>query len=255
MIALRLSGQDLEIVSKVLEQPALFSALLTHVADAARANWIRLAQTQLNTSRRDYIAGIQPVTEDGPNERVIELVGWLANAVETGLDPYDLRRTLLNERAKVSKATGARYRVIPFRAATPGTVGAVAPAMGNPYARRTAQQRTMAPSTRAFVSDAHSLGKNIYKHAKKLKGNERLPEGLAPKLQPWHSTDIYAGMQRTARAGHAQYTTFRVISDNVQRGWLHPGIEARNLAQQVERNITGMMDAIVTNALKPLSGD
>lgn len=226
-----------EIIPKgVMEMynPKLAEMVLRDIADAARNEWIRVAGKALNTTRRDYLAGIQPV-EFKPGAAVISLVGVLPNAIEEGQAAYDMHETLLGPNVPVSAPgeygkhlsidpktfkTGY-YRAIPFRHATPGTRGAVGTAMGQQYSGHDA------------VEDAEALGKKVYGKAKRLKGTVsepygktayggRLPEGLAPKLKPHHKTDIYAGMIKERKtyekSRQSQYMTFRMISTG-SPGW------------------------------------
>jgi len=132
-----------EIIPKGLMEmynPKLAEMVLRDIADAARNEWIRVAGKALNTTRRDYLAGIQPV-EFKPGAAVISLVGVLPNAIEEGQAAYDMHETLLGPNVPVSAPgeygkhlkidpntfkTGF-YRAIPFRHATPGTRALLGP--------------------------------------------------------------------------------------------------------------------------------
>lgn len=218
---------------------------------AARQKWISLAGERLNSSRRFYIDAIQEI-EFSPESLsgFVALVGDPANSVEQGMDPFDMHSTLLGpnvpvaplgQKGKRPLASGqGYYRAIPFRHQTPGTIGkGGGTPMGSAYEGHPA------------VKSAKKLGNEIYGLAKQLgkatlPGGQkytRLEAGLAPLLKQHHSTDIYAGMVRTEAAyseGVKQtggYFTFRTISDNVAGKWLHPGIEAKNLAAEVEEHV------------------
>lgn len=228
--------------------PKLAEMILRDIADAARAEWIRIAGAELSTTRRDYLMGIQPV-EMKPGMAVISLVGQLPNIIEEGMDAFDMHDTLLGPNVPISPPgefgkhlsidpntfkTGF-YRAIPFRHATPGTTGAVGVEMGKAYTGHDA------------VEDAKALGKKVYGKAKRLKGTVsdpygktvyggRLPEGLAPKLRPHHKTDIYAGMIRERKtyekARQSQYMTFRTISTG-SPGWRRKATTGRFFSEQV----------------------
>ncbi len=228
--------------------PAIVDRIVVDIAEAARNEWLRLAGNELSTTRRDYINGIQQVKSQH-GQSVISLVGALPNAIEQGMDAVDMRDTLLGphvpvvargqrgKHAAVSKSgKWSYYRAIPFRHATPGTTGAVGPAMGSAYGGHDA------------VADAKKLGREVYKAAKKLEATRsasgqkvayggRLPAGLAPKLRPHHATDIYAGMiksQKTyEKATQSQYTTFRTISTANKVGWIRPATQGRFFAKEV----------------------
>jgi hypothetical protein len=247
MVATEISGMENMIPQQLVEllgEDAI-AAILSQIANAARAEWIRLAGKELFTSRRDYINGIQPVAFE-PGQATISLVGELPNIVENGMSQTDMHDTLLGpkvpvvapgERGKHKKKGGGYYRPIPFRHGTPDSGGAVGQPMGRPYGRHSA------------VEDAKALGKSIYNAAKKLtattsepgKGTKwggRLPTGMAPKLKPHHAVDIYAGMVRERKkyksATQSQYTTFRMISTG-SPGWIRPATTGAQLAPQVDK--------------------
>jgi len=259
--------------------PELVPLILDDVAAAARAKWITLAQRQLHSAKRDYIQGIQAVVREGPLSRIIELLGWLPNAVEHGIPAFDLRTTLLKKNAKISwrkagrggGAVGYKYKAIPFRHTAPGGSGETGHVMGERYGPQGAQSRAWAAQGLMSRSEAVKMGKSIYAQARRLEQHERLghydprtkkrttfyirreqkqKESLpVPKLAPWHSTDIFAGMKKERKtyekATQSQYVTFRTISEAVSEGWQHPGINARNLSQQVEQSIQKIANDIV----------
>lgn len=240
-----------ELLLQALADNDVVSAVLEDVMAGARDFWIQLAGQKLNSSRRDYINGIQKVVS-GKKTASISLVGVMPNNVEQGMDAYDMHTTLLGpevpvvpwgsgQKGKHARKDGGYYRVIPFRHQTPDSIG-----QGGGAPMGTAYQGMLGTSAAA------ELGKKIYAEAAKLsatKGKpgkatswgDRLPAGLAPKLKSSHSTDIYSGMVRSSKKykGEEQstYTTFRVISDGVPDKWHHPGIPAANLADEVEKYI------------------
>jgi hypothetical protein len=245
---------------------ALVERILDDLGAAARAKWIRLAQTELSSSKRDYVQGIQEIeAEEGL--RTIRLVGWLPNAVAHGLDAWDLRTTLLNERAKRTQ-DGNLYRPIPFRHGTPGTEESVGTPMGVRYGPQGAHSLAFAAAGIMDKGAAAELGKAVYAQAKRLRGRQSLgartmvPKGKSmvqvPKLAPWHSTDIFAGMQRVQKkyrtATQAHYVTFRTISSRNTTGWIHPGIEARNFAEQVEDHVNQILGDAVHAAVSAAMG-
>lgn len=231
--------------------PGAVNEIVKDIADAARHEWIRIAGEELFTTRRDYLNGIQPVVfKDGT--ATIALVGQLPNLIEDGMDEIDLHDTLLGPKVPIAAGPGrfgkqisldgGFHRAIPFRHGTPGTAGAVGQPMGRPY------------EGSDVVKDAKALGKKVYNKAKKLKATTsdpdkgtayggRLPAGIAPKLRPYHATDIYAGMIRErktyVKATQSQYMTFRTIavdSAGKPKGtspWIRPATPGRHYAKQV----------------------
>jgi len=240
------------------------AAVLDDLATGARAKWIRLASSKLNSSRSDYLEGISEV-EYGNDSRTISLTGWLPNAIEEGIDSFDMRKTLLGDSptskpAKVSKS-GHKYKSIPFRHATPGTKGAVGAAMGSRMGPQGASSLAWGSGGIMSKGQAAKLGNRLYKAAKSLQAGQRLKTSdkrrkgfvQVPKLAPHHSSSIYAGMTRQITSGPARkgaqrqslYTTFRTISEATDTGWIHPGITARRLIPDVEAFARTLIDGAI----------
>lgn len=253
----------------ILDDQGLTNAILDQLAQVARAKWINVARRELSKSRQTYVEGIQQVVIEG-NARVITLTGWLPVAIEEGIAGWDLRETILwntNSKARHPIKGGRSgsvigyYANIPFRHGTPGTSGLAQSPMGSLYGPRAAESLRQGHGLLS-AERAGDFGKEIYKIAKKLRAEnkteslrpekmreksvERLFEAAGgrglPLLKPHHKTSIYAGMTRERKpykkesgktTVHTYYQTFRRISTMNDEGWHHPGIKARNLANQV----------------------
>lgn len=246
-----LSDESIEAGLKLLGDKTIIHAVMQNVMDGARAEWVKLAGSRLESSRRDYLNGIQKV-EIKDFSATVALVGLVPNLVENGMDAFDMHATLLGPdvpvvpwgsgqkgKHEIKDSPGKFYRAIPFRHQTPGSIGQGG---GTP----------MGKAYKGVVDDAAALGKAIHKAAVKLKATTgmpgekpswggRLPEGLAPKLKSTHTTDIYAGMTKMAKgykgATQVTYMTFRMISDNAPEKFLHPGLEGVHLADDVEKYV------------------
>lgn len=224
---------------------AAIHARFQQLCEMARAEWVRLAQTELQATSADYIRGITPVEHLPGNWAQIRLVGWLPNALENGAPPFDMKPGLLaGKHAKVSK-TGARYNIVPFRHGTPGTMG----------------RNVGFPMPITSVSKAGKPGSLVYKSAKGLKASTELPggktswagktgsfgglgrrsmlpvEGGRPAAYTWkHSPyeSMYKIAKTYAKATQAKYMTFRAVSSNSDsNSWWHPGFSAKHFAQRV----------------------
>lgn len=226
--------------------------LLQGLAAAARQRWIALAQANLRTTARDYIAGIQDVEIKNRVAR-IALVGTMPNMVEQGISAFDLRTTLLSMSAKNAKtaADGSRYNTVPFSHGSSGSSG----------------RSAGPPMPRSIQAVAKKLGPSLSRPGGGTKWGEKLQNGpgtpkaaakiLNTKEKPWHWGSTYLGMARQqkqyAKATQNKYMTFRRISSNVRRAdahWLHPGIRARRFAEQVQREIAALAGTLLPSTLK-----
>lgn len=221
---------------------------LTGLGAAARAEWVKLAQAELKSTRRDYVQGIQQ-PEMGSNKVSIALVGQLPNMIEQGWKGGDMRRHLLGPNARNVKTTkdGHKYNVVPFGHGTPGSSGANAgPPMPKPLhnvAKHLAATKSAPKGGKTKWGERLTPEKTTGK-AKKL---------LETKMRPHHTTSVHTGMVRQektyAKATQSKYTTFRTISSRVSRGWIHPGIQPRNLAKKVEKYIVRIAGRILESSL------
>jgi hypothetical protein len=252
-------------------QPEVLAQVAFDVMDAARDFWIKRAGERLHMTSRDYINGIQPV-EMAPGMASVALLGTLPNMVENGAGPFDMHDTLLGpnvpvagpgQKGKHKNAKGGYYRAIPMRHQGPDTAGKGGGApMGSQYFKSL-------PASLAKTLQA-DLGRAVYKKASRLKASTTMPAGTYGPVKPNtpgrlpagtggagllkahptmvggrmtapHSTDIYAGMIKQSKtyaaATQSQYTTFRIISDSVPDKWIHPGMDAVHLADEVQRYI------------------
>lgn len=140
---------------------------------------------------------------------------WLPNALETGLDPYDMKSRLqTSPKAKMSKQ-GMRYMVIPMPAKK-GAQGSMT-IKGQHY--------------QAMIDKA--LTKPVYKAAKTkvmLNGNVTTMEELIskdPETKGMYRTKTYKSAEAMAKGDKpisTQHTIFRVMSEKFPEKWHHPGL-------------------------------
>lgn len=208
--------------------------VLQAAADAARAELIRLAQQNLKTSRRAYIAGIQPVMISG-NTATITLMGKLANMVEWGWGGGDMRFNLIDKNPKANQEK--THAFIPFRHSSTGALG----------------HDTGGPMPGNIHGMASKLGPTLSAPLQPVKWGQRLPAGNATLMKPSHSTDIYAGMYKMQKtyesSSGASYMTFRTISKKSGSGWHHPGIQSRGFFKQVEEYLQQIVPAMIENSI------
>lgn len=232
---------------EAITSPEAINAVLDTVAQGAYAHWVGLVQRKLKgadrQAYRDALTLYAPLGGAQTYQRVIAVTGQRANDIEAGTPAYDMHDTLLGpqipvvqrgtgQKGKLKNAKGGFYRAIPFRHQTPTSNGLHGAPMGSAY------------SGNLGAEAALELGRAVYKAAKKLtpsaggpgqkiRYGSRLPAGLAPKLSPKHTTDIYASMYKQSkvyeRATGSQYVTFRTISTTSGLDkWQHkavPGVD------------------------------
>lgn len=227
--------------------------LLRGVGAVVHQRWVALAQQNLHTTARDYVAGLQPVEVKNRVARVT-LVGVMPNLVEQGMSAFDLRTTLLGLGAKNAKVAkdGSRYNTVPFGHGTPGSGGRN---VGRPMPQPIHTLAKKLAPTLSKPEGGTQWGGRIH-HGMSMSSAARAI--LNTKEKPWHWGSTYLGMvkqQKTyAKATQNKYTTFRRISTNVRRAkehWLHPGIRARKLGERVQREMEPIVKQLLANMPAP----
>ncbi len=104
------SGFSSDMLEQWFEQYT--GRIMDAVATEARDKWIELAeQSGLTVAKEAYVEGIGAIQKPSATERTISLEGFLPNALENGLDPFDMKPGLLQ---------GRNSRVIPILYGKPG---------------------------------------------------------------------------------------------------------------------------------------
>ena len=211
-------------------------SMLETVAELARSELIRLAQAHLHTTRRSYVAGIQPVQING-DTATITLEGKLANMVEWGFAGGDMRPDLIDKNPKSDDSN--MYAFIPFRHSAPGSLG----------------HDTGASMPHAVHDLAQNIGPTLSIPMVGVKWGERLTNVPGVQLKKTHhATNIYENMYKMQKTYEgstgASYMTFRTISKKNTTGWFHPGIEPRGFFDQVAEYLDEIVPAMVESSIQ-----
>lgn len=195
--------------------------------------WTNEANRTLKSSRQEYISNLN-VVDEGFAKGAVVLTGWLPNAVEQGLDAYDMKLGLLNGPNSRPTKSGGRMNVVPF---TFGTPGALEENFSNILpqsvyeAIKSKPQNVVLPgggmSTRPLKEE--EVPQAFREPQKK---SVKLPQAKNAK-EYQHKSSIYVGVRRVQDnvTGQNRYTSFRAVSDNSDpNSWLHPGINESDLA-------------------------
>jgi hypothetical protein len=258
MISVRLKLEELGVNTSLFGEGAIDSmrASVRELAHAAHSEWIRLAQERLHTSRVLYVNALQQRGSfdthkvDGETVYTLSLLGEMANNVEFGMAPFDMKAVrpgwLGGGKAKVSK-TGKKYVTIPFRHPSAASVS-----RGNPRDFY---------SGKALKSSVHrDLVKTVKSYGldRMLRTGNRVIEGPVrrapnrPEIHPY-----MRGLTRVQKAkdsftptgkqrGSSQLLTWRIMSEtSPPDSWLHPGLEAANIRKEVERYVDDEVTKLV----------
>jgi hypothetical protein len=251
---------------------AAAQATIEEIGKMAHQNWVRLAQTELRSSQVDYIRGLQ-----GPNSYVvgdgfvdITLRGWLANAVEQGIQSYDMKAWFLHGPKVKYDKKGRPFIDIVFRHGTPGTSNVFFPEMPQAiydkgkhlYPTLTAPPemgkslKTIRWGGRVSGKLADSIQPAVTMPRRDMLVQQRheLPKRVAMDYK--HAVSLYADMfknskKHSAKGQSSAYFTIRRISLNsFDEAWIHPGIRAKQFAPRIVDMARGWVDDIFKRKLR-----
>ena len=224
----------------------LMGPIVAACAEAAKQEWIREARRSLHTTARAYIEGIQD-PELNKNVAIIRLEGWLPNALEDGLSPFDMKKGLLQgPKARRSKE-GNPYTIVPFGMKSAGAAGPSPPVMpAGVYGR--AKKLEFGQSLKLPIK-WEDLGRKTRKSPNPAKW-----ESYKWKTSPYAGvTKVrkYPGMLPTSKAGQmAGYKTFRVVSSKSDpSSWIHPGFRARGIVDKAAANFESIFPEIINKVM------
>lgn len=211
--------------------------------------WENTAKKDLFKSRDQYINSLR-VDKKGRFTGVAYLdpVTWLANAVEVGAPPFDMKPGMVSSpKAKTGKK-GQKYMSIPFRFATPGAIGnSTAFAGVMPAVIQSAVQKSESKGSRqgAVLSDIPEQYQMPKSHALR---NRLRSTGFTQLKRNTAMTSKYEGLKRSAIG--SGYVNFRVVSENSDPdAFLHPGVKAHNLAEKALGRYESMIPTVVDRSI------
>jgi len=202
------------------------------------------ANEKLETSKDEYLNALSAEIKGDVMIVEIDANNWVANAVEAGSDPFDMKRKhLQSPKARFSKS-GFKYLIIPM-GKDPNQRGP-STTKGQLYQKKLKE-----------VLHKPSLGQSFLKH---------LPNGKIAEMQQVLTADpMMKGLYKTRTFDNAAemkntkkkwgYVLFRIMSDNPKSvgKWEHPGIRPQHILKDTEKwihnNIGDIYESILQEEL------
>ncbi len=206
------------------------------------------AKEKLKSSFPEYMRSVRVSMEDSLLVVELDKDSWLANAVEEGASPFDMRGTILSSsKAKVS-AKGFKYMTIPM---------SISKTKGSEEQHGTDKSQEYQQKLREIVENRPEFGKPKY---------NIMPDGAVSERQGIKSkVDDLTGLFRTRKhssmsslqSGKSRpkwnYVLFRKISDNPELdskdSWKHPGITPVRIFKATEAWLNSEIDNILNELL------
>jgi hypothetical protein len=187
------------------------------------------ARRSLNSSRDNYMSALS--VKMNSHVLVVELdrSNWLANAVESGIGPFDMKEGILKgKNAKVSKK-GYRYASIPIGKDKNSSGGSTE--KGQDFQKKINEVLSNKPNY--GISKYKQLMTGPVIESQKIMNND-------PQLQGFYRTRQFdnreAATSKKSRPSW-QLILFRTVSENPESKalWQHPGVTPKHLMRRVDR--------------------
>jgi hypothetical protein len=205
-----------------------------------------LAGRKLNSTKDVFMSAVKTKTTDHVIVVELDKDNFMANAVESGMDPFNMKEThLKSKKAKTSKA-GYKYMSIPIGKSKddkPGT--------------------DKGKEFQAKIMDVlHKPKFGAVKMKMQMNGSVSVSQLVDPKgtdlggfyrIQEFASVEDFNSKKKPFKTS---FVLFRTISENPnsKSTWNHPGIAPANIFRQTESWITGtldpMLEEFIMNELK-----
>lgn len=185
---------------------------------------IENVESDLNRSAQDYIDAIRINESSNVISVKLDSSSTIANALESGSDPYDMKPYFLNSsKVKYSKE-GVKYMTVPLKWATTSSKG-----VGKGFANK------MSRSVYDEVRKQGSISSNS-KHSKKIFSRNPIvnAEGEVLYKEYKHKASVTQGIKKIPQGGNrSSYYSFRTISENSDpNAFIHKGFQAHNFFEK-----------------------
>ena len=243
-------GKSLENLSDDLVSE--LEAAIGNMANMAFASIQAFAQTDLHSTRQDYLKGLH-FDKLGKNSYLIWLEGDWPNALEEGFSGYDLKDWMLRSEKVVGigPRTGEKW----VQQGKKGNFAHV-PFQKQPFSKVAVSQDMNEAIRKLTAINRQGLEQKFTKMFKDASGNPL--EGRVASVSKVEGFPELAGITKyqyksTNESGkdtfQSHYMVFRTISEG-SGGWQHPGYKGLKAFEDAEKWIDTELDNIINSIVK-----
>jgi len=240
-------GKSIDQIGSDMERN--LQMMVAGIASQTRGKIVREAGQKLQSTREDYIGGVQGPIQVGENVYVIMLEGEMANRVESGWGAFDMKPGLLNGSKSKSTKDGGRYVTVPFRHSPSSKEPTSGKMLGVPKIRT---KGGLIPNPNR-ISDT-ALKQHLQKIVKQYKLNSIIKDAsgnpMTGKVASIKGGNLHSYLQAltkyqalgaSGKVSHSIFMTFRRLSTKSAarnpEGWVNPGYKGVHLFQNAENFI------------------
>lgn len=200
----------------------------------------RLASQKLHSTKETYLDALNINVDSNILIVTLDEDSWLANAVETGVDGWDMKTThLRSPKAKIS-AKGYKYLRIPIGKTKDGSGGPSA--KGQELQEKIRKVLMGKPAFGAMKTKTLTDGR-VVEQQKLLIESDPALKGFYRMRSYTDFNDYHANK---GKRKSWQYVLFRTMTNNpeARSKWEHPGIKPAHIFRDTERWLTESIPAI-----------
>lgn len=203
------------------------------------------ANKKLDTTKSNYLNSLNIKVENSVLIVEIDKDNWLANAVESGISPFNMKDGhLKSPKAKIGKS-GYRYMRIPI-GKKESPVKDHLSEISQEYQRRINEVLSNKPK--------FSLSKTTVKPTGQVYESQKLMT-TDPMLQGFYRTRVHESVEAVYSGKSKpkwEFVMFRTMSENPlsRSKWDHPGIQGNYILKSTERWLINSIDDIVDEFIK-----
>lgn len=219
------------------------SNLMFEGASVIEADYLERIQSSSlpNGFKQKYIDSVNVFSDlnnDGLPIITIEGGGNIQSIIiEKGMKSFDMKKGLLSGKKVKTSPTGVKYVTVPFEQKTPSAMSKQMPKEVYSQAKKLGYGKSLKDMTVKGFGKLSKIGR---------KSNL--------KNKTTHKSGKYEGLTKVGRKGHAQYFTFRRVTENSD-GWIHPGFKATpvfpNVVETTQRTLKMLLQDNLKKAISP----
>lgn len=225
---------------------------LSDVAYAAHAHIIAQAQSQLHSTRQDYLKGVE-FLQMGDNDYLITLIGTWPNMLEDGFPSYNQTEKLLKSQKIVE--VGSRTGLPWVQIGQEGQKYAHVPMQRQPFAAGAGAAGDLAKSIQAMTA-TNARGRkqkitSVFKDAGGLpiEGKVAIGRSDNPNLDGLVKYQkVYENPTSGKKTAQGIYVNYRTISEN-GNDWIHPGFTGIHAWDEAEKYVEQQINQILRTIL------
>lgn len=247
-IKAKLNMKGINLLALGEEIKATLEEEVSNLAQATYANIMAKAQHELQTTRLDYLKGLE-FTKLTQNSYLITLEGKWANDLEAGFSPYNLTERLLasNKIVTVGSRTGLPW----VQKSKSGGKYAHVPREHSPFSKTSKNASLDSAIKDLKVINAKGRTQKFTSIFKDPFKNPLQGKVATAKLEGFGSITKFQSLVKNEKTGKTSvkslYMSWRTVSDKGQP-WQHPGFKGLHAFEEAERFIEEEIDKII-NAL------